>query len=116
MAYTKHTWTTGEVITAGRLNNMEDGIAGGTLVIGGFTRVVPNITGTADKTWQEIHDALVAGKECVAISHDGDTVDRMVIYSAWRDDETGTYYIAISDADAECNSPDGYPSIDDGGK
>lgn len=29
MAYEKHTWTTGETITATKLNNIEDGIAGG---------------------------------------------------------------------------------------
>ena len=28
MAYEKQTWTTGEVITADKLNHMEDGIAG----------------------------------------------------------------------------------------
>lgn len=29
MPYEKHTWTTGETITATKLNNIEDGIAGG---------------------------------------------------------------------------------------
>ena len=29
MTYTKHTWQTGEVITAAKLNNIEDGIEGG---------------------------------------------------------------------------------------
>ena len=33
MSYTKYTWVTGEVITADKLNHMEDGIAGG----GGIT-------------------------------------------------------------------------------
>jgi len=28
MAYNKHTWTTQEVITADKLNNIEDGLSG----------------------------------------------------------------------------------------
>ena len=38
MSYTKQTWTTGETITADKLNHMEDGIdgAGGSSSSGGF--------------------------------------------------------------------------------
>ena len=60
MAYTKQTWETGDVITAEKLNHMEDGI-GGTSGAGGILiiHVTYDNTGTfLDKTWQEIFDAM----------------------------------------------------------
>jgi len=35
MAYEKQTWNTGDVITAQKLNHMEDGIAGGSVILAG---------------------------------------------------------------------------------
>lgn len=68
--YEKQTWVTGEVITKEKLNYMEDGIAngGGSFVIG-----VDQETGTLNKTWKEIHDALISGQYVVCIS-DGDNI------------------------------------------
>lgn len=72
--YEKQTWVTGEVITKEKLNHMEDGIAnasgsgGGSFVIG-----VDQETGTLNKTWKEIHDALISGQYVVCIS-DGDSI------------------------------------------
>ena len=74
MAYEKQTWKTGDVITESKLNHMEDGIAnsggsgGGSFVIG-----VDQETGTLNKTWKEIHDALISGQYVVCIS-DGDNI------------------------------------------
>lgn len=62
MSYDKQTWQRGDVITANKLNHMEDGIAdvGGVLVVQG---TVDGPTVTLDHTWQEIYDAgLVALK------------------------------------------------------
>ena len=61
MSYSKQTWVNGEVITAEKLNHMEDGIegAGG----GGSSALVVNVTQdnpnkfTMDKTWDEIKSA-----------------------------------------------------------
>jgi len=65
MAYTKQTWQNGDVITAEKLNHMEDGIAsGGTLVIG-CTNNDGNIV--LDKTWQEINNFYLNGGSAVII-------------------------------------------------
>ena len=55
MSYTKQTWSTGDTVTAAKLNHMEDGIAeagGGSS--GGGVLVVHDVDGTLDKTYSEI--------------------------------------------------------------
>lgn len=58
MSYEKNTWNKGDVITANKLNHMEDGIAdgGGVLVVNSVYDEQADTT-TLDKTWQQIHDA-----------------------------------------------------------
>ena len=76
MSYTPHTWQSGETVTAEKLNVLEQGVAsggGGTLLITiteqadtpspGYT------THTMNKTWQEIHDAIVSGVIPVSCAH-----------------------------------------------
>lgn len=59
MSYTKHTWIDGELVTAAKMNNIENGIeeassGGGPLVV----HATPSDDAiTLDKTWQEIKDA-----------------------------------------------------------
>lgn len=61
MTYTKNTWANGDVITAAKLNNIENGIA----AAGGSLVVHMDVNNTLDKTWQEIHDALASGARVV---------------------------------------------------
>lgn len=119
MAYTKTTWQTGDVITAEKLNHMEDGlaIAGGTLVIGGFTYDTENeIIGTADKTWQEIDNALTAGARCVIVVSTNGGHYLMNITGAYVDD--GDYCIngnnGYNNFVAIATSADGYPATENG--
>ena len=73
MAYEKHTWETGEVITAEKLNNLEDGCgnSGGTLIVT-FTPSSENPReGTSDKSVDEIVEALNAGKVVLGIFRQG---------------------------------------------
>lgn len=110
MSYEKQTWQTGDIITAEKLNHMEEGITGGTLIIGGFSRDNErNIVGVADKTWQEIHDALVAGKECIVVLHDGNHVLRVVIDQVGFESGAGKYFIG-GGMSAECDLSDEYPT------
>lgn len=71
MSYTKQTWATGDIITADKMNHMEDGIADS----GGGGAFLINISDdggryTLSKTWKEIKDALTSGKQCIAIYED----------------------------------------------
>jgi len=70
MSYTEQTWANGDIITAEKLNHMEDGIAGA----GGVFSVPTTFdeqtaTVTCTKTWKEIYDAMVSGKICILHSY-----------------------------------------------
>lgn len=63
MSYTPTNWANGDVITTAKLNKIENGIVeasnsgGGVLVV----NIVNNGQGpTLDKTWQQIHDAVLS--------------------------------------------------------
>lgn len=106
MSYTKHTWTDGELVTATKMNNIENGIEEASS--GGGVLVVTDTDGTLDKTWQEIHDADLA------VIRDGD--HRYSVYAAYQG--KGTYDVSYFAADAgnvvmrsySASSTDGYPS------
>lgn len=73
MAYTKQEWNCGDTITADKMNHIEDGIeaassGGGALFVKYDHREEAGNTITCyfDKTWQEVHDALVAGRVVTA--------------------------------------------------
>ena len=116
MAYTKNNWKSGDVVTSSKLNHMEDGIAdaGGTLVIGGFSYDAENnLIGTADKTWQEIDNALAAGVRCVVViatmgGHAQLPVNAASLFE-------GEYDIDVNGYNPTTTSADGYPSSADGG-
>ena len=58
MSYDKNTWQTGDVITANKLNHIEDGIenaGGGGVLVTGTT--IEGGKPTLANTWQEVHDA-----------------------------------------------------------
>lgn len=65
MSYAKQTWVSGEVITATKLNHIEDGIAnsGGasSLMVNVTDTTVDNFTFTLDKTFVEIKAVMDAG-------------------------------------------------------
>lgn len=62
MAYTPTTWSSGDTITATKLNKIEQGIASVNLLVGTTTTTSDSTTTiTLDKTCQEIYDAFMAG-------------------------------------------------------
>lgn len=74
MSYTPTEWNTGDIVTAEKLNKLENGVAGGS----GDGNFIVNILfdetthgATLDKTWQEIKDATDAGKLVLAYSNGG---------------------------------------------
>ena len=77
MSYEKKEWQTGEVITAEKLNHIENGINSNIFIVNiiieeetvvratneTMLRVTPaTTTMKLDKTWQEIYDAIEDGK------------------------------------------------------
>lgn len=69
MSYTPTDWKNGDIITEERLDHMEQGIADANS--GGGVLTVHDIEGTLDKTWQEIHDALLSGGAVAVYENDG---------------------------------------------
>lgn len=72
MSYEKHTWQTGETITAEKLNNLEDGIASNSGESNDFVVSFQNHPQQenkriSDKTIKEIYDAYRAGKTVYGI-------------------------------------------------
>lgn len=118
MSYEKNTWNKGDVITANKLNHMEDGIAGG-----GGVLVVNSVydeqagTTTLDKTWQEIHDA----DYCIL----KDIIDEETVYSpviAVGETPFNKYRVNAIDLTEqpfasmsfECDTADDYPVYSEG--
>lgn len=114
MSYTKQTWTTGDTITAEKLNHMEDGIgegAGGIFVVHGTMNEEQRMT--LDKTWQQIVDACAAEQLPVALtfmSDDGNGhpyAGFSVIESAWYEDSK--YCVMINNSTLQADTPNDYP-------
>ena len=101
MAYEKQTWANGDIITAEKLNHMEDGIyANGVLVVG--TTVSGN-TITLDKTWLDIHEALLTGGAIIAT----ETTKFIVVGCQM---SAGRYRVMTAPGDVfTATAEDGYP-------
>lgn len=69
MSYEKQTWANGDVITADKLNHMEDGIAGGSSDDNLFVVTISEegTVASSDKTWREITTAFNEGKKCIYV-------------------------------------------------
>lgn len=62
MSYTPTTWTTGDTVTATKLNKIENGVANaGSVLICNSSYSSQAAAYVLDKTVQEIYDALLAG-------------------------------------------------------
>lgn len=72
MAYEKQVWNCGDTITADKMNHIEEGIENASSGDALFVKYDHSetegstITYYFDKTWQEVHDALVAGRAVTA--------------------------------------------------
>lgn len=73
---------------------------------GGGVLVVNLNNGALDKTWQEIHDAMLAGG-AVMITDDGFVI---VIVSAGYSTLRNVYIVMSGDTDYVTSTPDGYPA------
>ena len=74
MAYEKQTWNTGDIITAEKLNHMEDGINGNTDSASGLVLHITQVGNTEmrlDKTYSEILSAMLSGTYVVLVAGNG---------------------------------------------
>lgn len=79
MSYIKNVWEDGQIITADKLNHMEDGIAdsGSADFIITFSGTSYDGDAAADKTWAEITEAYNSGKRirCQYSASNGDITE-----------------------------------------
>ena len=96
MAYTKNTWTDGDIVTSEKLNHLEDGIANAeSFIVGGVSFENGEPVGVMDKTWQEIHDALQT-KVVIAVIANGSDIFQATIPRAGYDQAESTFFVTIS--------------------
>lgn len=118
MAYTPTNWQCGDVVTAEKLNKLENGLAD--CCGGGAEPLVVNVNGGAlDKTWQEIHDAFpnVYIKNVSGSPFGGAVYMQSIekIYNEPNPQGVMSYALTLDDGAGEyttyaTNSADGYPT------
>lgn len=109
MSYTKQTWANGDVITAEKLNHIEDGIADS----GGGGAFVCTGTGSPlelNKTYAEIKAALDAGKVIYLYDEQGYLCFNYLIWDEANNSYTVGFYNYTNFAYA--SSPNEYPIQD----
>lgn len=87
MAYTKQTWINGDIITAEKLNNIENGIVGGSSFVVTATDTENEGELVLDKTWNEINAALNSGMFVVIPYDDGELFTQHIIFETGLIDE-----------------------------
>ena len=115
MAYEKYTWVDGELITAEKLNHMEDGIAGA----GGGGVLVVNANEDSsteslvlDKTWAEIQEAVVSHGAVVYIKLRGQDGIYSPVSVGTLPNRYLVFTLAKSDFVFTTDSIDGYPKYE----
>lgn len=102
MSYTKYTWETGEVITAAKLNNMEDGIDDKLIV-----SMLNAVTGELDASYADLLAAWTAKKNIVLYMEIEGVKMIAPFGSLWtQNDKYFAEFIYYNDAD---NEVQGFP-------
>lgn len=115
MAYNKTTWETGDVITAEKLNNIENGIAGIKGVMS-ITVSEDDDTATLSATWQQISDAI-GSMTPVFVYMPELNIMPLIVVSAVYDSGNDKYDAGLFDCQSgqlytySCTSADDYPSF-----
>ncbi len=111
MAYTPTEWQTGDIVTAEKLNKIENGLStvSNTIVIVNTTMADEYCV--LSKTWNEIHDAMIRGKIIIVIRIVDDSVHYGYVVRAEIDeDERYSYIIATFEDDFYAETATSYPS------
>ena len=129
MSYEKTTWQTGDIVTAEKLNNIENGIenAGSlpsvtaeddgdvlTVVDGAWAKATPSGGGgplvigvtsvddvyTLNKTWKEIYDAMASGQIAMIVGEFETALEQYIVKFAEIDEQYAKpYTVVLSDGD-----------------
>lgn len=112
MAYEPTVWKSGDLVTANKLNKLEQGVAnsGGIMVVHNTSLLDGAIT--FDKTWQEIYDALSTGSVVILSYVSPVHAQNVIINTALFDDDSNLYkvYAVGIDTEYSTDSSDGYPT------
>ena len=108
MSYNKTTWQTGDIVTAEKLNNIENGIASG----GGGLKIAVTYdeatdTYSLDKTYAEIKEAINKGIVPVVLQEAGGATDVAYIDLFGEPSQDSQAKLAERNAKGGSN-PDGY--------
>ncbi|MEE1348442.1 MAG: hypothetical protein U0K36_11285 [Bacteroidales bacterium] len=108
MSYTPTEWKTGDIVSSQRLNKLEEGVKDAYEVM-----VINNNDNTLDKTWQEIFDAIGAGKLCVVRQIDATRRTSAIVTLVSNSDNE---YVVNTSSDETFNasSSTGYPAANIG--
>ena len=110
MSYEPTNWKTGDVVTSAKLNKLENAVAGagGVLVVN-----INNQSGALDKTWQEIHDALMAGYYVSIPFTEGASTSQILVLEVEASDGYNVYGALFGDEKItfmfSTDSTEGYP-------
>lgn len=118
MTYVKTDWETGDIITAEKLNNIENGVANAGVILTCELALTQDeqgyYTGTLNKTWNQINTAFTNGSYVNIYLKNGSRYDTFPIASLY--EESDHYFVDVWDYGAKqtfqlsCNSADGYPN------
>ena len=100
MAYEKTTWQTGDIVTAQKLNNIENGIFDSNVIF-----LSEDSNHVLDKTWQEINDALALGKIIMLVDEEHLSGFRFL----FSEEASGYYWLLSLSMQYKADSPDDYP-------
>ena len=118
MAYTPTNWECGDVVTAEKLNKLEEAVENLSVIVDGMdggselpltiSLTTEGDTSTMDKTWQEIADAY----PCVRVVNDG--YYSVEVYEDETNDEYGVVVGYATPRTFTTDSADGYPTYTTG--
>ena len=114
MSYTKTSWKNGDIITAEKLNKMEDGIEG---AYGSCVEIVHSDGYYLDKTWNELNQAQLSGRIVMIVAEYDDAVHVLIMTCtyAYSDDNYAVDFISASEGKLwlenwVCSDGDSYPN------
>lgn len=121
MSYTPTEWNTGDIVTAEKLNKLENGVASGGIFIVNTLVDEQTLRPILDKTWQEIKDAFDAMNIVILIANINSSlvIEKQITYlSVINSSVDGSnyecgFYVGSEYLGFSTSDPNGYPKNGD---